>query len=216
MKRVGRFEQGGSGSPVAAIAEAHESLARAVVEMHCSAERYLARQSRDLDVGSGGAEGGGFSPATLEALRRGSQVIVTYLSASLDHRVTGEAMETARGRRTLLDQLATAMDASGNVSTFSFAVTVVDRATATPIIAAITGVGDVREEGTPIAITGSAIDRDTLDTATGIEIMALFKRLHDQGNTIVLVTHEHDIAMHAHRIIHIRDGKVERDEPVAK
>ena len=55
-----------------------------------------------------------------------------------------------------------------------------------------------------------------LDTATGIEIMALFQRLHDQGNTIVLVTHEHDIALHAHRIIHVRDGKVERDEPVKK
>jgi putative ABC transport system ATP-binding protein len=45
-----------------------------------------------------------------------------------------------------------------------------------------------------------------LDTATGIEIMALFARLHSQGNTIVLVTHESDIARHAHRIIHIRDG----------
>ncbi len=55
-----------------------------------------------------------------------------------------------------------------------------------------------------------------LDTATGVEIMALFQRLHDQGNTIVLVTHEHDIALHAHRIIHVRDGKVERDEPVKK
>lgn len=55
-----------------------------------------------------------------------------------------------------------------------------------------------------------------LDSNTGVEIMALFKRLHDQGNTIVLVTHEHDIALHAHRIVHIRDGKVERDEPVAK
>jgi putative ABC transport system ATP-binding protein len=55
-----------------------------------------------------------------------------------------------------------------------------------------------------------------LDSATGVEIMALFQRLHDQGNTIVLVTHEHDIAMHAHRIIHIRDGKIERDEPVHK
>ena len=53
-----------------------------------------------------------------------------------------------------------------------------------------------------------------LDTATGNEIMALFARLHQQGNTIVLVTHEHDIAMHAHRVIHVRDGKVERDEPV--
>ena len=55
-----------------------------------------------------------------------------------------------------------------------------------------------------------------LDTATGVEIMALFQRLHDQGNTIVLVTHEHDIAMHAHRIVHIRDGKVESDEHVRK
>ena len=53
-----------------------------------------------------------------------------------------------------------------------------------------------------------------LDTATGIEIMALFNRLHEAGNTIVLVTHEHDIAMHAWRVIHIRDGKVERDEKV--
>lgn len=53
-----------------------------------------------------------------------------------------------------------------------------------------------------------------LDTATGNEIMALFERLHQQGNTIVLVTHEHDIALHAHRVVHIRDGKVERDEKI--
>ena len=53
-----------------------------------------------------------------------------------------------------------------------------------------------------------------LDTTTGNEIMGLFARLHQQGNTIVLVTHEHDIAMHAHRVVHIRDGKVERDERV--
>ena len=53
-----------------------------------------------------------------------------------------------------------------------------------------------------------------LDTATGSEIMALFERLHQQGNTIVLVTHEHDIALHAWRVIHLRDGKVERDEKV--
>ena len=53
-----------------------------------------------------------------------------------------------------------------------------------------------------------------LDTATGKEIMGLFERLHSEGNTIVLVTHEPDIAAHAHRIIHIRDGKVERDEAV--
>jgi len=53
-----------------------------------------------------------------------------------------------------------------------------------------------------------------LDTNTGNEIMGLFERLHAEGNTIVLVTHEPDIAAHAHRIIHIRDGKVERDEQV--
>jgi putative ABC transport system ATP-binding protein len=53
-----------------------------------------------------------------------------------------------------------------------------------------------------------------LDSATGNEIMGLFERLHGQGNTIVLVTHEHDIALHAHRVIHIRDGKVEKDERV--
>ena len=50
-----------------------------------------------------------------------------------------------------------------------------------------------------------------LDSKTGIEIMALFERLHSGGNTIVLVTHESDIAAHAHRIIHIRDGQVEDD-----
>ncbi len=53
-----------------------------------------------------------------------------------------------------------------------------------------------------------------LDSATGEEIMNLFNRLQEAGNTIVLVTHEHDIAAHAHRIIHIRDGKVARDERV--
>ena len=55
-----------------------------------------------------------------------------------------------------------------------------------------------------------------LDTATGNEIMALFERLHQQGNTIVLVTHEHEIALHAHRIIFVRDGKVAKDELVQK
>ncbi len=53
-----------------------------------------------------------------------------------------------------------------------------------------------------------------LDSATGIEIMALFERLYREGNTIILVTHELEIARHAHRIIHVRDGKVERDELV--
>lgn len=51
-----------------------------------------------------------------------------------------------------------------------------------------------------------------LDSATGEEIMALFSRLHQQGNTIILVTHESDIAAHAHRVIRLRDGKIERDE----
>jgi putative ABC transport system ATP-binding protein len=55
-----------------------------------------------------------------------------------------------------------------------------------------------------------------LDTRTGEEIMALFARLHSQGRTIILVTHESDIAHHADRIIHIRDGRVERDEKVAE
>ncbi|PYQ10330.1 MAG: macrolide ABC transporter ATP-binding protein [Acidobacteria bacterium] len=51
-----------------------------------------------------------------------------------------------------------------------------------------------------------------LDTVTGEEIMGLFERLHAGGNTIILVTHEKDIADHAHRTIHIRDGKIESDE----
>jgi putative ABC transport system ATP-binding protein len=51
-----------------------------------------------------------------------------------------------------------------------------------------------------------------LDTATGEEIMRLFERLHAEGNTIILVTHERDIANHAHRTIHIRDGQIESDE----
>jgi ABC-type ATPase involved in cell division len=48
-------------------------------------------------------------------------------------------------------------------------------------------------------------------TATGNQIMARFEQLHRQGNTIVLVTHEADIAQHAHRVIHVRDGKVAKD-----
>ena len=51
-----------------------------------------------------------------------------------------------------------------------------------------------------------------LDSATGNEIMTLFEELHRAGQTIVLVTHEHDIAAHAHRQIHLLDGKIARDE----
>jgi putative ABC transport system ATP-binding protein len=58
-----------------------------------------------------------------------------------------------------------------------------------------------------------------LDSKTGIEIMGLFARLHEAGNTIILVTHEPDVAAYARRAIHIRDGKVEKDvgreQPVA-
>jgi putative ABC transport system ATP-binding protein len=50
-----------------------------------------------------------------------------------------------------------------------------------------------------------------LDSKTGAEIMALFARLHASGNTIILVTHEADIAAFAHRIVHLRDGQIEKD-----
>jgi len=51
-----------------------------------------------------------------------------------------------------------------------------------------------------------------LDTKTGEEIMKIFYKLHQQGNTIIMVTHEAEIARHAQRIIHLRDGLIEKDE----
>ena len=51
-----------------------------------------------------------------------------------------------------------------------------------------------------------------LDTKTSIEIMEIFEKLHEAGNTIIVVTHEPDIAQHAHRIIRLRDGLIEKDE----
>ena len=51
-----------------------------------------------------------------------------------------------------------------------------------------------------------------LDSQTGVEIMKLFDKLHSEGNTIILVTHERDIAEYAHRVISIRDGKIASDE----
>ena len=53
-----------------------------------------------------------------------------------------------------------------------------------------------------------------LDSKTGIEIMHLFESLHQAGNTILVVTHEEDIAQHARRIVRLRDGKIETDERV--
>jgi len=52
-----------------------------------------------------------------------------------------------------------------------------------------------------------------LDSKTSVEIMGLFEEIHKLGNTIVLVTHEEDIALHAHRIVRLKDGVVESDEP---
>jgi len=51
-----------------------------------------------------------------------------------------------------------------------------------------------------------------LDTKTGEEIMKIFYKLHQQGNTVIMVTHEAEVSRHAHRIIHLRDGLIEKDE----
>jgi len=51
-----------------------------------------------------------------------------------------------------------------------------------------------------------------LDSKTGLEIMKIFEKLHQQGNTLIIVTHEHDIATYADRIIYIRDGAIEKEE----
>jgi len=53
-----------------------------------------------------------------------------------------------------------------------------------------------------------------LDSRTSVEVMALFQALNDQGITIVLVTHEPDVAVYAKRIVEVRDGRIRRDEPV--
>ena len=52
-----------------------------------------------------------------------------------------------------------------------------------------------------------------LDTKTSVEIMGLLEEIHLKGNTIILVTHEEDIAQHAHRIVRMRDGLIENDYP---
>ena len=53
-----------------------------------------------------------------------------------------------------------------------------------------------------------------LDSKTSTEIMQLFEHLHERGNTIILVTHEHDIAAHAHRVVSILDGQISKDERI--
>ncbi len=50
-----------------------------------------------------------------------------------------------------------------------------------------------------------------LDSKTGEEIISLFQRLHAAGNTLVLITHEADVAVHAERVVQIRDGQIEQD-----
>jgi putative ABC transport system ATP-binding protein len=53
-----------------------------------------------------------------------------------------------------------------------------------------------------------------LDSRTTVEILELFQELNEQGNTVLVVTHEHDVSRHARRIVELRDGSVVHDEPV--
>ncbi|MDE3150960.1 MAG: ATP-binding cassette domain-containing protein, partial [Gemmatimonadota bacterium] len=53
-----------------------------------------------------------------------------------------------------------------------------------------------------------------LDSRTSVEVLALFQELNDQGITVVLVTHEHDIAEYCRRVVELRDGHIIRDEPI--
>ncbi|MFS8214989.1 ABC transporter ATP-binding protein [Paenibacillus polymyxa] len=55
-----------------------------------------------------------------------------------------------------------------------------------------------------------------LDSKTSVEIMGIFQRLNDQGKTVVLVTHDQEVAEYAKRLIHFRDGRIEEDQPVGK
>jgi putative ABC transport system ATP-binding protein len=62
----------------------------------------------------------------------------------------------------------------------------------------------------PLLIMGDE-PTGNLDTKTSVEIMGLLEEIHSKGNTIILVTHEEDIAQHAHRIVRMRDGLIEND-----
>jgi putative ABC transport system ATP-binding protein len=53
-----------------------------------------------------------------------------------------------------------------------------------------------------------------LDSRTSVEIMGIFQALNDEGKTIVLITHEPDIAQHAKRVVHVKDGKIQQDEKI--
>ena len=65
----------------------------------------------------------------------------------------------------------------------------------------------------PVVLLGDE-PTGNLDSRTSEEVMAIFQRLNREGKTVVLVTHEHDVAMHCHRIIRFKDGRVVADEAV--